>query len=100
MKMYDSISDSDDSTSGSDNNCTILQHNKGRIAVESDEEEIHKNKIRRMMQESICGEELKNRNNNCGEELNTIKIISVVKELNTAQYAWCRDDIELHTWYN
>ena len=38
-KMYNGISDSDDSTSGSDNNCAILKHNKGRIAVESDEEE-------------------------------------------------------------
>ena len=39
MKAYNCISDSDDSTSGSDNNCTIMQHNKGRIAVKSDEEE-------------------------------------------------------------
>ena len=38
-KAYNSISDSDDSTSGSDNNCAIMQHNKERIAVESDEEE-------------------------------------------------------------
>ena len=30
---------SDDSTSGLDNNYAILQHNKGRIAVKSDEEE-------------------------------------------------------------
>ena len=37
--MYNGISDSDDSTSGLDNNCGILQHNKGRIAVKSDEEE-------------------------------------------------------------
>ena len=37
--MYNGISDSDDSTSGSDNNCAVLQHNKGRIAVKSDEEE-------------------------------------------------------------
>ena len=36
--MYNGISDSDDSTSGSNNNCAILQHNKGKIAVESDEE--------------------------------------------------------------
>ena len=28
-----------DSTSGLDNNCAILQYNKGKIAVESDEEE-------------------------------------------------------------
>ena len=38
-KVYNGISDSDDSTSGSDNNYAILQHNKGRIAVKSDEEE-------------------------------------------------------------
>ena len=38
-KVYNSISDSDDSTSGLDNNYAILQHNKGRIAVKSDEEE-------------------------------------------------------------
>ena len=31
--------DSDDSSSGFDNNYAILQHNKGRIAVKSDEEE-------------------------------------------------------------
>ena len=37
--MYNGISDNDDSTSGSDNNCAIMQHNKGMIAVESDEEE-------------------------------------------------------------
>ena len=38
-KAYNGISDSDDSTSGLDNNCAIMQHNKGRIAVKSDEEE-------------------------------------------------------------
>ena len=42
-KVYNGISNSDDSTSGLDNNYAILQHNKGRIAVKSDEEEdIHK----------------------------------------------------------
>ena len=30
---------SDDSTSGLDNNYAILQHNKGRIVVKSEEEE-------------------------------------------------------------
>ena len=38
-KTYNGISDFDDSTSGSDKNCAIMQHNKGGIAVESDEEE-------------------------------------------------------------
>ena len=38
-KVYNGVSDSDDSTSGLDNNYAILQHNKGRIAVKSDEEE-------------------------------------------------------------
>ena len=38
-KIYNSISTSDDSNSGFDNNLAILQHNKGRIAVKSDEEE-------------------------------------------------------------
>ena len=28
----------------------------------------------------------------------TQEIIPMVKELNTAQYAWCRDDTELYTW--
>ena len=37
--MYNGIADSDDSTSGLDNNCAIRQHNIGRIAVKSDEEE-------------------------------------------------------------
>ena len=46
-KGHNGILDSDDFTSGSDNNCAILQHNKGRIAVKSDEEE------------KICGKELK-----------------------------------------
>ena len=58
-----------------DNNCAIMQHNKGRIAVKSDEEDISKKRIhqkkirRRMKQESIHGEELKT------------EIISVVKNL-------------------
>ena len=38
-RVHNDISDSDDSTSGSVNNYAILQHNKGRIAVKSDEEE-------------------------------------------------------------
>ena len=38
-KVYNGVSVSDDSTSFSDNNYAILQHNKGRIAVKSDEEE-------------------------------------------------------------
>ena len=38
-KVYNGVSDSDDSTNGSDNNYAILQHNKGKIAVKSDEEE-------------------------------------------------------------
>ena len=38
-KAYNGILDSDDSTSGLDNNCAIMQHNKGSIAVKSDEEE-------------------------------------------------------------
>ena len=37
--MYNGVPDSDDSTSGLDNDCAVLQHNKGRIAVKSDEEE-------------------------------------------------------------
>ena len=38
-KVYNGILNSDDSTSGSDNNYAILQHNKGRIAVKSDDKE-------------------------------------------------------------
>ena len=38
-KAYNGISDSDDSISGSYNNCAIMQHNKGMIAVESGEKE-------------------------------------------------------------
>ena len=38
-KACNGISDSDDSTCGSDNNCAVLRPNKGRIAVKSDEEE-------------------------------------------------------------
>ena len=38
-KAYNSVLDSDDSTSGSDNNCAIMQHNKWRIAIKSDEGE-------------------------------------------------------------
>ena len=38
--IHDNASNSDDSTSGSDNSDTMLQHNnKGRIAVRGDEEE-------------------------------------------------------------
>ena len=37
--MYNGTSDSDDSTSGLDKNCAIMQYNIGMIAVESDEEE-------------------------------------------------------------
>ena len=37
--MNNGASDSDDSTNGLDNNCAVLQHNKWRIAVKSDEEE-------------------------------------------------------------
>ena len=36
-KTYNDVSDSDDSTSGLDNNHAMLQHNKERIAVKSDE---------------------------------------------------------------
>ena len=73
-KVYNGDSNSDDSTSGLDNNYAILQHNKGRIAVKSDEEEdiqkrIHKKKIRRrrIKLKSIHGAELK-----------------------TEEYPWCR----------
>ena len=47
-KAYDGISDSDynDSTSDSDNHNAILWHNKGRIAVKSDEEEDNQEKDR------------------------------------------------------
>ena len=38
-RIHNGISDSDDSTSGLDKNYAILQHNKGMIAVKSDEEE-------------------------------------------------------------
>ena len=38
-KVYNGVLNSDDSTSGFDNNYAILQHNKGRTAVKSDEEE-------------------------------------------------------------
>ena len=38
-KAYNGILDSVDSTGGLDNNCAIMQHNKGRIAVKSGEEE-------------------------------------------------------------
>ena len=38
-KVYNGVLDSDDSTSGSDNNYAILQHDKGRIIVKSDEKE-------------------------------------------------------------
>ena len=36
-KIYNDVSDSDDSTSGLDNNHAMLQHNKKRIAVKSNE---------------------------------------------------------------
>ena len=38
-KVYNGISNSDDSTSGSDNSYAMLLHNKGRIAVKSDEKD-------------------------------------------------------------
>ena len=38
-KIYNDISNSDDSTSGLDNNHAMLQHNKKRITVKSDEKE-------------------------------------------------------------
>ena len=38
-KIYNDVSNSDDSTSGSDNNHAMLQHNKKRITVKSDEKE-------------------------------------------------------------
>ena len=38
-KVYNGVLDSDDSNSGWDNNNAILQHNKGRIAVKSEEGE-------------------------------------------------------------
>ena len=38
-----------------------------------------------------------NRTSISGKELKT-EIIPVVKELNTTQYAWCRDDTELYVW--
>ena len=59
---------------------------------------IHKKIRRRTQQESTSGEELKTEIIPTVKSL-TQKIISVVKELSTAQYAWCRDDTELHTWY-
>ena len=62
-KAYNSVSDSDDFTSGSDNNCAVLQHNKRRIAVKSDEEE------------NISGEELKT------EHISGVARISMVKNL-------------------
>ena len=68
-KVYNSIPDPDDSTSGLDNNCAILQYNKGRIAVESDEEEDTQEDKEEDKQESIFGEELK------------IEIIPMVKSL-------------------
>ena len=52
-----------------------------------------------MKQESIHGEELKTEIIPVVKSLKQ-KIISLVKELNTAQYAWCRDETELYTWYN
>ena len=55
---------SDDSTSGSDNNYAMLQNNKGRIPVESDEEEDkEENEARDPWWRTW------NRNNTCGEEL-------------------------------
>ena len=58
--------------------------------------------------ESYQKDHVHNRTTTCGEELNTKmilvvknlkqEIIPVVKEFNTAQYAWCRDDTELYTW--
>ena len=47
--------------------------------------------------ESYQKDNIHNRTTIHGEELNT-KVISVVKKLNTAQYAWCRDDTELYMW--
>ena len=36
-KSYNDVSYSDDSSSGLDNNYAMLQHNRGRIAVQNDE---------------------------------------------------------------
>ena len=47
--------------------------------------------------ESYQKDQVHNRTSIHGEELK-IEIIPMVKELNTAQYAWCRDDTELHVW--
>ena len=81
-KIYKYVLDSDDSTSGLDNNHAMLQHNKQRITVKSDEkehtqeEDTQAEERRRIKQKEICGE-----------------------ELNTEQYAWYRDDTELYTQY-
>ena len=47
--------------------------------------------------ESYLKHHVHNKTSIHGEELTT-EIIPVVKELNTAQYAWCRDDTELYVW--
>ena len=47
--------------------------------------------------ESYQKDQVHNRTSICGEDLKT-EIIPMVKELNTAQYAWCRDDTELYVW--
>ena len=74
--MYNGVSDSDDSTIGSNNNCAILQHNKGRITVKNDEE--------KDLQEDDMSEEDKEEDERgeypCGKELKTA-IISMVKNL-------------------
>ena len=65
-RIYNSISHSDDSTSSLDNNYAILQHNKGMIAVKSDEEEDiqeedtqEEDKKKEEDKKNIPGEELK-----------------------------------------
>ena len=47
--------------------------------------------------ESHLKDHVHNRTSIPGEELKT-DIIPILKELNTAQYGWCRDDTELYVW--
>ena len=69
-KIYNDVSDSDDSTSGLDNNYAMLQHNE-RIAVKNDE------KKHTQVEDTQAEDEEEKQKDICGEELNTAQYAEV-----------------------
>ena len=65
------VSQTGDSTSGSDNNCAVLQHNKERIAVKRDENE------------NISGEELNTEHTSGESRISMVKNLTQIRTLVT-----------------